>query len=97
MLTIKNLNSTHYFLVSEAYLEINRTSKLEPFANIPNGLKPSTDFAESSVFDVRLGSESSEYNSYKNFDSIKLVEVWSFRPKFHFDSKGPLNNLSNGT
>ena len=65
MLIIKNLNSTHYFLVSEAYLEINRTSKLEPFANVPNGFKPSTDFAESSVFDVRLGSESSEYNSYK--------------------------------
>ena len=43
--------------MSEAYLELSLTSKLELFAKIVNGWKTLIIFAKSSITDARLDSE----------------------------------------
>ena len=43
--------------IAEAYSELSPTSKMELFAKIANGKKPLTIFAQSTISDVRLGSE----------------------------------------
>ena len=54
---------------SEAHSESSRTSKMDLFAKIVNGVQPLTIFAKRSILDVQLGSE---YASEINFEFLGM-------------------------
>ena len=63
----KNRKNLEGKLISEAYSEPSRTSKMKLFAKIDHGFQPLTIFLKSSILDVPLDSEyASEYHAILN-------------------------------
>ena len=74
----KNRKNLEGKLISEAYSEPSRTSKMKLFAKIDHGFQPLTIFLKSSILDVPLDSEyASEYHAILNI--ISSVDPWNYR------------------
>ena len=63
-------------LSAEGYSKPNRTSKMERFTKIVNGLNPLTVFAKSFVLDVWQGSEFASDLKHLDKEYIYLKQVY---------------------